>query len=284
MNGNMDGLDTDSTALPPLSDRSSAAALARRVEEASLNAWPALQQLLYDGWLLRFAGGFTKRANAIVPLYPGALPVAEKMAFCDALYRRAHLKTIVRLASVHPLGNLDDHLASDGYERIDPTEVLAATVDARDRRADDFVETSPDEWLTIYGRLANMPAEAGMLHGALLKGIRLPCVFGAIVDHGEPLACGLAVVEQDLVGLFDIVTHRQQRRRGYGRRLVSSLMCCGERLGAATAYLQVLADNAPALALYERLGFAPLYRYWYRVSEVPVRYHPSGATGESSRS
>ena len=36
----------------------------RFLEEIALNAWPALRVVLYDGWLLRFANGYTIHSHA----------------------------------------------------------------------------------------------------------------------------------------------------------------------------------------------------------------------------
>jgi len=241
--------------------------IARRVEEASLNAWPALQQLVYDGWLLRLSRGFTKRANSAVPLGEGVLPLAKKLDFCADVYGRAGLDTVLRLATVHPLGDLDAQLDADRWSRIDATCVLACGISTAPRPDDaTFVELELDRWLAAYGQLSSVPPEAQPLHRALLNGIALPRIFGGIESNGVIVAVGLAVVEDDLVGLFDVVTDPTLRRQGHGLAIVSRLLDRGARLGARTGYLQVLETNLPARALYTRLGFDELYRYWYRVA------------------
>jgi GNAT superfamily N-acetyltransferase len=111
-----------------------------------------------------------------------------------------------------------------------------------------------------------MPESARQLHGAILRGIPLPCAYAAIGTPDAPLACGLAVLEQDLVGLFDVVTDPAARRAGHGTELVTSLLAWANGSGARRAYLQMVVDNHAARELYQRLGFQVLYRYWYRIS------------------
>lgn len=251
--------------------------LSRRVEEASLNAWPAMHQMLVDGWLLRFAKGFTKRANSVVPLYPAAgtlaADMAEKVKFCENLYARERLQTIFRLTSIGTTQgshqSLDDYLAARGYEHRDPTLVMTAPL--IERTASIRLGLLPlGEWLDVYGHLSGLPektrTKTRALHGAILRGMPQPCAYAVIGNPARPLACGLGVLEQELLGLFDVVTSQSARRRGHGRSLVAGLLAWGRQQGATQAYLQMTENNHPARALYDSLGFQELYRYWYRVS------------------
>ena len=241
--------------------------LCRRVEEASLNAWPALQQSLIDGWVLRFSRGFTKRANSIVPLYPSQQAAIEKIRYCENLYSRERLKTIFRLTTVMEAESLDALLEQRGYQHVDPTRVLVCDLQGTSFSiGPSFHEVPRDEWLDAYAGAADVPPAGQQLHAMLLAGIRSEHVFGFISLDRAPVACGVAVLERELVGLFDVVTLPSARRQGHGNTLVESLLAWGRNNGARHAYLQVMEANHPARALYRRLGFADLYRYWYRVS------------------
>ena len=76
---------------------------------------PALQQILFDGWVLRFARGYTKRANSINPLFGSALEVGAKVDACARLYEEKGLPPIYRLTPFSHPPELDPVLAQRGY-------------------------------------------------------------------------------------------------------------------------------------------------------------------------
>src|SRR5215472_6169829 len=92
------------------------AGLAWRVEETCLNAWPALRQVLLDGWVLRFSEGLTRRANSVNPLRGPRETGGSLITACEALYHRRLLPTIFRLPSIIDPG-LDEQLHTLGYAR-----------------------------------------------------------------------------------------------------------------------------------------------------------------------
>jgi N-acetylglutamate synthase len=98
----------------------------RLLEELTLNAWPALETLLFDGWVLSFSDGYTRRANSIHPLYPSRLPLAAKIAACEAAYAARGQEAVFKLTSSVDDTQLDRALADLGYQLAATTSVQTA--------------------------------------------------------------------------------------------------------------------------------------------------------------
>lgn len=239
----------------------------RRVEEASLNAWPALTQMLLDGWLVRMTRGFTKRANSVTPLYPSLEDDAAKIAQCERIYAEANLRTVFRLPSLTRSDALDRLLEDRDYQVVEPTRVLTLPLAGASGIRDPRVRTlERADWLGLYARLTAQPGDANRLHALIVSAIPAPCLFLAAYQNETPAACGLAVLDDDLAGLFDIVTAPDRRRRGLAEAIVGDALARAAERHVGHAYLQVVEDNEPARRLYDRLGFRTLYSYRYRVS------------------
>src|SRR5262245_10648116 len=88
----------------------------RLFEELSLNSWPSLQTFCYDGWLLRFANGYTRRANSVSAIYTSTKETLEKIAFCEQTYATRGLNTVFKLTAAAEPGDLDALLADQGYQ------------------------------------------------------------------------------------------------------------------------------------------------------------------------
>ena len=114
-------------------------------------------------------------------------------------------------------------------------------------------------------RKINVLSERRALHDQILAAIVPECCFASVRLAGEVAACGLGVVQDGYIGLYDIITDLRFRQRGYGNSLVCSLLGWGVSRNARWAYLQVMQENLVAQRLYRRIGFKEIYQYWYRV-------------------
>lgn len=91
--------------------------------------------------------------------------------------------------------------------------------------------------------------------------LALPGSF--LLTGGEAFLVGRAAAGE--AELLTLAVPRAKRRRGFGRRLLAAFDARAAELGAAEAFLEVAADNAPALRLYRSAGWreAGLRRAYY---------------------
>ncbi|HKI98586.1 MAG TPA: GNAT family N-acetyltransferase [bacterium] len=241
--------------------------IVRTLEECCLNAWPGLRHQVLDGWLVRFGDDFTRRANSVNPLHPGTQDVERKLTRCEAAYAALGQACVVKITPLAEPSTLDALLERRGYRREGETivQLLDPLAGAAADPACELGDPREDAWQAAFTRMdATPPQHHGPLR-AILGQITPPHTAALLRADGGPVSCGRAVLEDDLVGLFDIATDPARRRQGHAQRLIAHLLDWGRRQGARRAYLQVEADNAPARRLYEQLGFREVYRYWYRV-------------------
>jgi ribosomal protein S18 acetylase RimI-like enzyme len=238
----------------------------RSIEELSLNAWPALQTMVWDGWVLRFADGYTRRANSVNPLYPGDTDLSSKIEACARIYRGQGLDVVFKITPAVQPAHLDDALAARGYVINAQTSVQILTLNGQKLSATDvtLTESLTDDWLSAFWEMSHTQPQHHAIHRQMLGHILPATCFAYLRQQNQIIACGLGVCQQQFVGLYDIVTHPNFRGQGYGTQIVQSILAWGQAQGAPTAYLQVMLNNPPALRLYARLGFNELYQYWYR--------------------
>lgn len=242
-------------------------------EELQSNAFPALQTVMYDGWSVRFGGGFTLRVNCANPMYEGSLPAKEKADYVESLYTARNMPVMFK---VHDgMTNRDEvnaELDARGYAEMRRGNIFICDLEKNPPKTNGLAvveEVMTDSWLTDFldmnGTADPVQREAAF---KMLKNIAMPIQAASIVEKGRIIACGLGVYERGYVGLYDIFVDSSCRRRGYGAEICSAIMAKGKELGAKHAYLQVLADNFGARKLYYGLGYEESYEYWFRVKNM----------------
>ncbi len=89
----------------------------------------------------------------------------------------------------------------------------------------------------------------------------------------NPLSCWLVAAEGNALAgyvgsqtvldgadMMNLAVAPEFRRQGIGEALIHELVACLRQKGAVSLALEVRASNAPAIALYEKMGFVPVGR------------------------
>lgn len=263
------------------------------VEELSLNAWPSHMMELYDGWLIRFSHNYTYRTNSVEHVGLSALPVEEKIAYCETIYRNFGTPANFK---INPLMDpaFDLLLEQKGYEIRHITEVMTAdteTLNLYPEISRDFtfsnrlglpsfvhypngltVSLSPvitDEWIQgVFHLNGTCEPILRQIVPSMFKAIPKETIVASIEIEGRMVASGLGIRDRDYVGIYAIYVAPSCRQRHYARAICSTILREARERGASKTYLQVVRGNKNAKALYTSLGYQDFYTYWFRSKSV----------------
>ena len=248
------------------------------IEEILINAFPALEREIYDGWILNFSGGYTYRANCINPFYYSSYDLKEKIIYCENQYRELLLPAIYKMTSAVPKA-LDELLEAKGYEIVKYVDVLYRSLEDWKPLKTEWPDNEyemitmsqmDDEWLEGVNHLIGIPYPSmEKIQKKIFRRICLPMVCVKVCHHGKVIGTGLGVLERHYIGLYAIHVHPDYRRRGLALKICSQIISKGKKMGAVHAHLQVRQGNTGAFLMYERLGLRKIYTQWFRMKSWP---------------
>jgi len=240
--------------------------LQKQLELSAFNAWPALEQLEEEGIVYRFANGYTKRANSanVLSLKDWQLP--KLVAKIERYYSDRGQTSIIRIPSFVKAIALDQYLERSGYQHTSKSLVMTKTL-TENTHTKTLKKLSAQDWLSCFVQLSQSELEHHNAHLAILEQIKDEALFAVLEISGEAVACGIGVIGENGVGLFDLVCAKSCRRKGYAAQLISGIHAWAYEKGVRSSYLQVLASNSAGVGLYQKLDFVEDYYYWYRVKK-----------------
>ncbi|MEV8361076.1 GNAT family N-acetyltransferase [Streptomyces niveus] len=235
----------------------------RELARVAARAWQPVEREALGEWELRASGGFTRRANSVLPLGDPGMPLDEALTRVQGWYDLRGLPAYIQTATGAEGTQevLCAELEARGWRREVTAELrvgaLAPLADV-DATAHVTLGRAFDEaWLRRYQRFDEPGPHVSQVLGAG------PSVWFASVagEGGVPAAIGRCVVDGRWAGFMAVEVDPARRRQGLASAVMRALAARALEEGASAAWLQVESDNEAAGALYDGMGFATHHRY-----------------------
>ncbi|MEU0780760.1 GNAT family N-acetyltransferase [Streptomyces sp. NPDC006173] len=238
------------------------AASYEELARVAARAWRPVESERLGDWELRAAGGFTRRANSVLPLGDPGVPLDDALTLVRDWYGDrglpAYIQTSTGAEGTQEL--LCAELEARGWSNEVTAELwIGALAPLAEREAPEVTlsRTADASWLGRYQRKGVGEVALRVLGSG-------PSVWFATVPgaQGEPpAAIGRCVVDGRWAGFAAVEVDPAHRRRGLAGAVMSALADRALTEGASAAWLQVETDNTAARALYAGLGFAAHHAY-----------------------
>jgi len=241
------------------------------IEYLASHCWPAKEIERYQGWIIHWNDAVTWRANSVLPLSetPDAL-LEDSIDYVIKFYNDRNTPPAFKITEESRPEELDETLDEMGFQVQMVTHLQTVPINElvclNPRVGVDLLRVSDESIDTLFHR-SKRDEFALDVRRDIIHRIEGEKKIARVMIDGQIAGIGLGVVEEDMLGLFSIRTLREYQRRGVGWSITCALAIWGEENGANTAFLQVEAENKPALTLYEEMGFKTKYTYWYRILE-----------------
>jgi GNAT superfamily N-acetyltransferase len=236
-----------------------------------MSASPASGMTLPPDWLLPMDRGTVGRAYSAVPLSHGFTQShVAQLPHIAAHYRAAGLTPVFRLPDAgcaEGVLALHQALAHQHYESQFPTWVLVSTTSDMANSLTAVPSTAvvttanqaSADWQALFLGPGMDPVDGAHRVRNLSRAVGNVYVSAQL--DGQTVACGAAALGHGWMGVHGMRTAQSHRGRGLAGQVLRAMAALAHQRGVDKVFLQVGADNAPALALYERAGFTLGWTY-----------------------
>jgi N-acetylglutamate synthase len=229
------------------------------IEAAGRSIWSPDEEATVSGWQLSASGGYTRRLNSATTSGAADTSIETGRALGGWFAARS-LPLIVRVTPLIDPVTVRAAARTWHLEHVDPTLVMAKPAAAVPGPEDvTFAEPADETFASELFRLNGRERT----HLTRWRGIvsRLDG-RGTGLRIGD-VGVGFVGVEAGIGCVYSIAVDPSRRRMGIASRLMRAAESWSHDRGADLMTLQVVAANAPAVALYDHLGYRTRYEYHY---------------------